>query len=100
MVLSEVLSGSISREAAKRKYGIGGNSTITKWIVKFGNMKNPKVETDSKESKSIEVNDEIAFLKKALELERLKSEAYSEMITIAEKEFNIQIRKKSGAKQS
>ena len=38
-------------------------------------------------------------LEKALEYEKLRSLAYSTMIDIAEKEFNIPIRKKPGAKQ-
>ena len=38
-------------------------------------------------------------LQRELELEKLKSKAFSTMIDIAENEFNIPIRKKSGAKQ-
>ena len=41
----------------------------------------------------------IKELEKALEYEKLRSLAYSTMIDIAEKEFNIPIRKKPGAKQ-
>lgn len=50
--------------------------------------------------------DEIALLKqqlaqteKLLQEEKLKREAYQTMITIAEKEFSISIRKKSGPKR-
>ena len=38
-------------------------------------------------------------LNKALELEKLRSEAFSTMIDLAEKTFNIPVRKKSGTKQ-
>lgn len=38
-------------------------------------------------------------LRKALELEKLRSEAYNTMIDVAEKTFNIPVRKKSGTKQ-
>lgn len=51
--------------------------------------------------------DEIASLKqqlaqteKLLQEEKLKREAYQTMITIAENEFKIAIRKKSGPKRS
>lgn len=38
-------------------------------------------------------------LQRELELEKLKSAAYSKMIDLAEEEFKLPIRKKSGAKQ-
>lgn len=44
--------------------------------------------------------EEIQQLKRQLELSKLKVEALETMIDIAEKEFQIEIRKKSGAKQS
>ena len=42
---------------------------------------------------------ELKRLKKALELEKIRSEAYNHMIDLAELQFNIPIRKKSGTKQ-
>ena len=42
---------------------------------------------------------EIADLKNQLSKETLRADAYDEMINIAEKKFNIAIRKKAGAKQ-
>ena len=42
---------------------------------------------------------EIKRLRKALELEKLRSHAYSTMIDLAEKTFNIPVRKKTGTKQ-
>ncbi len=42
---------------------------------------------------------EFKRLKKALELEKIRSEAYNHMIDLAEQQFNIPIRKKSGTKQ-
>lgn len=38
-------------------------------------------------------------LQEALELEKLRSRAYDTMIDLAEKSFNIPIRKKRGTKQ-
>ena len=46
-----------------------------------------------------EQSQRIKELEKALEYEKLRSLAYSTMIDIAEKEFNIPIRKKPGTKQ-
>ncbi|MEH2797318.1 hypothetical protein [Segatella copri] len=42
---------------------------------------------------------EIKRLRKALELEKLRSKAFSTMIDLAEETFNIPVRKKSGNKQ-
>lgn len=42
---------------------------------------------------------ELKRLKKALELEKIRSEAYNHMIELAEQQFNIPIRKKTGTKQ-
>ena len=58
-----------------------------------------KPEVDSKELTLSEALKEIKRLKKALELEKMRSAGYSHMIELAEQQFNIPIRKKSGTKQ-
>jgi hypothetical protein len=42
---------------------------------------------------------EISRLKAELRAEKLKAEAYSVMIDVAEEQFGVDIRKKAGAKQ-
>ncbi len=42
---------------------------------------------------------ELKRLKKTLEMEKIRSKAYSHMIDLAEQQFNIPIRKKSAPKQ-
>ncbi len=104
-IIQEVVSGSISKEAAKRKYGIKGNSAISKWMCKFGYTGDPYQSTEVMKSK--ELSDDpaglrlrIKELEKALADAKLSSEAYSTMIDIAEQEFKIPIRKKFVTKQS
>ena len=58
-----------------------------------------KPEVDSKELTLSEALKEIKRLKKALDLEKIRSAGYSHMIELAEQQFNIPIRKKSGTKQ-
>ena len=104
-IIQEVLSGSISKEAAKRKYGIRGNSAILKWMRKFGYIGNPYQPTEVMESKDLsddpaDLKLRIKALEKALADAKLSSEAYSTMIDIAEQEFKIPIRKKFVTKQS
>ena len=56
-------------------------------------------EIDDKELTLSEALKEIKRLKKALDLEKMHSAGYSHMIELAEQQFNIPIRKKSGTKQ-
>ena len=58
-----------------------------------------KTEIDDKELTLSEALKEIKRLKKALDLEKMRSAGYSHMIELAEQQFNIPIRKKSGTKQ-
>lgn len=56
------------------------------------------IHTDSsKDTETLEA--ELARLKEELKYQRLRADAYDEMINIAEEQFNIKIRKKVGAKQ-
>lgn len=48
---------------------------------------------------ALDQSKEIERLKKALELEKLRSAGYRRMIELAEQQFNIPIRKKSGTKR-
>ena len=82
-------------------------STIKKWISNFASeQKDRRLRMKAHESQSPVANtdveklqSELAKLKKELEYEQLKSAAFNEMINVAEKQFNISIRKKAGAKQ-
>lgn len=89
-----------------------GKSTIAYWIRNFV-AENPN-STQMAKSKSAQrcpsvsenansdlksLQDEIRRLKKQLAQESLRADAYDELINVAEKQFNIQIRKKAGAKQ-
>lgn len=99
-VVKEVILGRISQAGAMRKYGIGGSQTLPRWIAKFKDMiPIDEQEEGSTEKSKEELEQEIERLKRQLEYEKLKSEAFDTMIKIAEKEFKIPIRKKHGAKQ-
>ena len=100
-----------------------GHTTVNRWIANFvaENKQNSDFIAMQKKKHTIQTQelykaeqqennpvnaDEIAKLKseieqlrKELDFEKLKSEAYNTMIDIAEKKFRISIRKKRGAKQ-
>ena len=100
-VVQEVLSGQISAEAAKRKYGIRSSTSIMNWIRKFKAQRPKKLFMAKQPKKTKEQLElEIEQLKHQLEYERLKNEVLDTMIDIAEEEFKIPIRKKPGAKRS
>jgi len=102
-VIQAVLSGSLTQASANRMYGIKGHSTIQKWIRKFEEQKHAAMPTNKRTKKhadsAAQLQAENARLRKELELERTKTLSLNVMIDIAEKEFKIPIRKKSGAKR-
>lgn len=102
-VVSEVESGSLSREAARRKYGIGGASTVDRWCRQYGNFERLGVRLTMQSSKERDqtkaLKERVRQLEEALADEKLKSMALETMIDVAERELKVPIRKKSGAKQ-
>ncbi|NQY66760.1 MAG: transposase [Flavobacteriales bacterium] len=41
VVVSEYESGLLGKAGLKRKYGISGNSCISRWLIKYGKLKHP-----------------------------------------------------------
>ena len=87
-------------------------TTISRWIRIFANenqnqaiMKRKSFIKSETSASSVESTDvkalqaEISRLKKELAHESLRADAFNELINVAEKQFNISIRKKAGAKQ-
>lgn len=101
-VVKEVLLGEESLEYYRRKYKIGGSTTLSKWMNKFACEKEVsmarKKEGEGEELAKLKA--ELELLRRELEEERLRRQAYELMIKIAEEEFNIPIEKKYGVKQS
>jgi transposase len=103
MVVEEVLSGSYVAEVA-RKYGIPHRATIAYWIQWY--QKNhdivvkPLPMTDKEAQELVATKKRTKELEEALALAELKIAGLETMIDVAEKHLKIDIRKKSGAKQS
>lgn len=104
-IVKEIESGQINVSTARRKYGILGHSTISKWRKKYGSL--PAVNEYLKQRNQMEkkaneierLKNEVKNLKLKLENAQLKNTVLDTMINIAEKEFDIPIRKKYGGKQ-
>lgn len=108
-VVLEVISGNLSKEEARRIFDVRGKSAITDWVRRFGaeflHFENPIVglpamAKSSKPPSVEELQSEIDRLNRLLQEEKHKAGLFKTMIEIAEEKFKIEIRKKSGAKQS
>jgi transposase len=110
-IVQEIESGELSIGAAKRKYGIQGSHTVTKWLRKYGTFdwenQTPSNMPKSQEQKLLELEQKVkllekqkAFLERQVETADKKAIIFDMMITLAEKEYNIPIRKKCSPEQS
>lgn len=109
LIVREYLESGHPAEKIIKKYHISSRSVLFSWMDKFLNERDslslqqePQIEEDmakTKDERMKEKDAEIKRLRKALELEKLRSHAYSTMIDLAEHTFNIPVRKKSGTKQ-
>ena len=108
-VVKLVESGQLSAHGASRHYGIKGSMTVYRWLEKYGDPQAPRIPKPTKlmseqsqdpQQREESLRAEVESLKRLLEHERLRSEAYLQMIKLAESKFKIPIEKKSGPKQS
>ena len=110
-IVKEVESGALSTLSAQRKYGIQSRSTVVTWLRKYGNFdwenQTPSNMPKSPEQRILEFEAKVKLLEKQkAQLERQnyvadqKAVIFDMMIDIAEKEYNIDIRKNSSSGQS
>ena len=111
-VCEEYLLTGYSKMSLLKKYDIRMKSGIQKWLRQLGYEdihQKPRYlnsylsslalkKTDTSTSKTDSLEKRIKELERLLEDEQLRSEAYIRVIDIAEKEFNIPIRKKPNTK--
>ena len=110
-VVEEFLKGKITKIELRRKYNIGGKSAILTWMrelgysdyngwpkrVKFrGESTPPSMSTKNRDKHELEKENQ--ELKRKLEDERLRSEAYLRIIEKAEEELKISLKKKFNSK--
>ena len=105
-VVEEVERGEISFTGAQKKYGIQGSATVIRWLRKYGTFdwenQTPSNMPKSKDQKILELEQKVlllekqkAFLEQKAEQSDKKAIFFDMMIDMAEKEFNIAIRKNS-----
>ena len=83
-----------------------GKNTIRRWIANFVAENGDEIPATIMQSKKTQSNDElealkakVADLEEQLRIEKMRGRLNEKIIEIAEKKYNIPIRKKAGAKQ-
>ncbi len=108
-IVTEVLSGKYTKEQARRLYRIKSKSGILEWMRIFAGKPGkahgldplPILKDVSKSPEDIaKLKARIAQLEEELKLSNLKGKAYQIMVDIAKEDYNLDLEKKSGAKQS
>lgn len=100
-VIFQIQSGKMTKEEARRAYGIKGHSTVLKWIRKFAEQDSYSYRfMDDNKSENKDLIKRIKELERQLEDEQIRSFGYSKMIDIAEEQLKVSIRKKLNTKQS
>ena len=108
-VVQLVEQGELSTTQAQRKYGIQARSTVVSWLRKYGNFdwenQTPSHMSKTPEQKLMELEQRVrllekqkALLEKQVEKSDKKAILFDMMIDLAEKQYNIPIRKNSEPK--
>lgn len=110
-VVQEIEREEISINEVQKKYGIQGNQTVIRWLRKYGNFdwenqtpsnmpKTPEQKIMELEAKVKLLEKQKAFLERQAYVADKKSIIFDMMIDLAEKEYQIDIRKNSSPEQS
>ena len=113
-IIEDYLSGKETKKSVYSRYTgyTAENGKMTKWMRKLGIedkfVKNTNFvsmptrkkikEQSSEDFETLKLKKRIAELEKQLQISEMKAIAFSTMVDIAEKEFNIPIRKKHNTK--
>jgi len=110
-LVRQIEQGQLSIGAARKLHGIQSHSTVLNWLRKYGNFdwdnQTPSNMPKSPEQKIMELEAKVkllekqkAFLEKQVHVSDSKAIIFDMMIDLAEKEYQIDIRKNSDPGQS
>lgn len=107
VVIDYYISG-LSKISTAKKWGLSSHSVLIKWLHQYPidsdllslppELISELKMKDAPKSKEQLLEEEVLRLRKALELEKLRSHAFKKLIETTEKEEGISILKKDGAK--
>ena len=106
-IVNMVLSGAMSKEQARKVYGIKSKSAILEWMRDIAGLPRkavvdpiPILKNMPEENDDIQkLKEQIKQLEEQLKLSQLKGKAYQIMVDIAKEDYGLDLEKKSGAKQ-
>jgi len=110
-IVQEIEQGRLSITASRKKYGIQSHGTVLNWLRKYGNFdwenQTPSHMPKTPEQKIMELEAQVkllekqkAFLEHQADVADKKVIIFDMMINLAEKEYQIDIRKNSSPGQS
>lgn len=110
-IVKEVEQGKLSVTGAQRRYGVQGRSTVVNWLRKYGSFdwenqtpsnmpKSPEQRIMELEAKVKLLEKQKSFLEQQAHVSDSKAIIFDMMIDLAEKEYQIDIRKNSPPGQS
>ena len=109
-IVQEIERGELSTHGACKKYGIQARSTVVSWLRKFGTFdwetQTPSQMPKTPEQQIMELQAQVkllekqkALLEQQVNFTDKKAIIFDMLIDIAEKEYNIDIRKNSSPEQ-
>lgn len=110
-IVLEIEQGQLSITAARKQYGIQSHATVLNWLRKYGKFdweyQTPSNMPKSPEQKIMELEAKVkllekqkALLEQQAQVSDSKAIIFDMMINLAEKEYQIDIRKNSPPEQS
>ncbi len=97
-IITEYLLGDITYRKLGKKHGVDFR-TLHSWVSKFEGKSKRMQKPEKKSGNKTDLPTDVKQLQAELRKSRLHNELLNAMIDIAEKDLNISIRKKSGAKR-
>ena len=105
-VVMEIENGLLTKDGAKYRYGIRGNSEVLEWCRQFGRLRHPQTQTRTVTVKNIsedvksQLERRVKELEKALEEATTKVEVYEALLAVAKEKTGIDIKNNFGTKPS
>ncbi len=96
-VVKEVEAGVMTKEQARRRYGIRGKSAVLNWCRKYGRYEHPGVNRQRDESEELKrLREEKAALEAKLQDSKLKVASLEALIEVADQVYSTDLKKKLG----
>jgi transposase-like protein len=103
-VVIEVENGILSKDGAKYRYGISGNSQVLDWCRKYGRLRHPQTQTRTQmtggEETQKQLERRVKELEKALREATTKVAVYEALLEVAKEQTGIDIKKNFGMRPS